>query len=174
MKSIILVAILIVSAYSQEANDEKSINPAGCGRRLSSLIARVPSEAPGKVVGGKEAIVGDWNWMVLLKYNGRFLCGSSLINSRWVLTATHCTTGRTASSLSVQLGVHDQHAPESWVISRNIEKLIQHPNYKPFVYHNDISLLKMTSPVTYSTYIGPVCLAAPEVDYSEKYAMATG
>lgn len=46
-----------------------------------------------KLSGGEAAKIGEFPWIVLLKYktSGRpFLCGGSLISDRFVLTAAHC------------------------------------------------------------------------------------
>jgi len=46
-----------------------------------------------RIVGGVETLVNQYPWMVLLMYNDHFYCGGSIINSRYVLTAAHCTYG---------------------------------------------------------------------------------
>lgn len=44
-----------------------------------------------RIIGGKEVTdVNQYPWMALLEKNGRFTCGGSLINSKYVLTAGHC------------------------------------------------------------------------------------
>lgn len=39
-----------------------------------------------RIVGGHETEVNQYPWMGLLQYGGRFYCGCSLINDRYVLT----------------------------------------------------------------------------------------
>lgn len=172
MKSILIVLIAVVaSVYCQGAGDESMINPSECGKRYT-LITN--NRLPDRVVGGQVSALGDWNWMVLMRFNGRFFCGSSLINSRWLLTAAHCTSGRAAETISVELGIHDQYEPESWVMTRHIERIVDHPQYASVSKRNDVSLLKMSQPVEYSLVVGPVCLASPEADYVGSMATATG
>ncbi|KAF8792380.1 Plasminogen like protein [Argiope bruennichi] len=50
------------------------------------------------MVGGEEAVPNSWPWQVSLQTatvepNGHF-CGGTLINTLWVLTATHCVVGK--------------------------------------------------------------------------------
>ena len=49
-----------------------------------------------KLSGGNSTDLFEFPWMVLLQYETRtgldFLCGGSLISSRYVLTAAHCVT----------------------------------------------------------------------------------
>lgn len=41
-----------------------------------------------RIVGGHETNVNQYPWMALLTYGGRFYCGATLINDRYVLTGT--------------------------------------------------------------------------------------
>lgn len=50
-----------------------------------------------RMVGGQTAIPNSWPWQVSLQVtysepNGHF-CGGTLINSQWIITATHCVHG---------------------------------------------------------------------------------
>lgn len=54
--------------------------PTECGRRGTVL----------RVVGGQDANLHEWPWMTLLVLPGGGLCGGTLINDRFVLTAAHC------------------------------------------------------------------------------------
>ena len=63
--------------------DAFNLNPPSCGK--SSFV---PSSF--RVIGGTQANPGDWRWQGQLLILGNFLCGGSLINSEWVVTAAHC------------------------------------------------------------------------------------
>ena len=83
MKGLVFLTIFVLGAYvnAQGANDVTSINPSNCGERPITYM-----NDPFKVVGGTEAVKGDWGWQVAMKYNNGFKCGGSVLNSGWIIS----------------------------------------------------------------------------------------
>uniref|UniRef100_A0A182PAJ8 Peptidase S1 domain-containing protein n=1 Tax=Anopheles epiroticus TaxID=199890 RepID=A0A182PAJ8_9DIPT len=53
--------------------------------------------------------------------------------------------------------------------------IVKHPNYKPRTVYNDIALLKLAHPVSFSSRVRPACLYnAPEVDRTKAVAIGFG
>jgi len=43
-----------------------------------------------QIVGGNDAVVGQWPWQAFIYMDNSALCGGSLIMPNWILTAAHC------------------------------------------------------------------------------------
>lgn len=44
----------------------------------------------GKIFGGTSAPSRKWPWQVSLHFSGIHICGGSILDAYWVLTAAHC------------------------------------------------------------------------------------
>uniref|UniRef100_A0A673LD51 Granzyme M n=1 Tax=Sinocyclocheilus rhinocerous TaxID=307959 RepID=A0A673LD51_9TELE len=127
----------------------------GCG-----VPAIKPQTIGSKIVNGQNAISGSWPWQVSLQLpSGFHFCGGSLINQNWVLTAAHCAV--VVGYHRVILGEHDR---GSSVEPIQVKLVITHPLYSSTTINNDIALLKLSSPVTLTPRISPVCLAPSTIN----------
>ncbi|XP_062393878.1 mucin-2-like isoform X2 [Sardina pilchardus] len=133
----------------------------GCLGQLD-VCGRPPLNS--RIAGGQDAPAGSWPWQASLHASfpgfSTFICGGSLINEQWVLSAAHCFNSVSASNLEVYLGRQNQEGSNPNEVKRTVSQIINHPSFNRFTFDNDIALLHLNAPVTFTDYIRPVCLAA--------------
>ncbi|VDM00589.1 unnamed protein product [Schistocephalus solidus] len=131
---------------------------SACGKappRLLSLDQR------RRIIGGQKVAAGQWPWLVSLWRGSKFMCGASLLNHQWVLTAAHCFRGTPAKDDSWVAVVGDFNLEwddgEEHVIP--IAEIDIHPKFEHRqAFDFDAALLRLAQPVNYSYAVQPVCL----------------
>ncbi|XP_020790237.2 transmembrane protease serine 2 [Boleophthalmus pectinirostris] len=144
---------------------------------LTCIGCGVSSAAPSsRIVGGTEAVNGAWPWQVSLQIRGQHVCGGSIISSMWILSAAHCFYSYNRASMwRVQYGDISLSQMNSYHTPKSVEKIVSHENYNPDTNDNDIALLKLSSPLTFSSRVKPVCLPNIGVNLSPvRQAWITG
>ncbi|PIO16305.1 Chymotrypsinogen 2 [Aquarana catesbeiana] len=135
-------------------------------------IPAISPVVPGisRIVNGVTAIPGSWPWQVSLQTSTGFhFCGGSLINRQWVVTAAHCAV---TTSHRVVLGAFDLTSKTEPTQIRAISKVLN-AQYNTQTYVNDLTLIKLATPVTLNTRVSPVCLAATNDVFIEGQICAT-
>ena len=113
------------------------------------------------IIGGKTATKGAWPWQVAFYSNNKFLCGGTLVNRRFVVSAAHCFKSKDTSIYYVVLGEHNRKLAEGTEQIVRLKKIIIHPGYIPKVA-NDIAVVELEKDAMLSTYITTACL--PQAD----------
>ncbi|XP_076010741.1 uncharacterized protein c1s.2 [Genypterus blacodes] len=119
----------------------------------------------GRIIGGNVAPNGTIPWQVLLAVNGRG--GGMVIADRWILTAAHVVKGISHGSdgINMYIGIYDAEALKDPVYADSIHV---HPGYNNpnfLNYNNDIALIKLQNPITFSSSVMPICLPAQDATY---------
>ncbi|KAM4535806.1 serine protease 27-like isoform 2-T2 [Fundulus diaphanus] len=112
-----------------------------------------------KIVGGQNAAAGAWPWQARLIIKDG-LCGGSLINKQWILTAAHCFNNNVPSDLTAYLGLQTVGGANPNGVTRTGSRIIIHPAYNTATNDNDMALVQLNSAVTFTNYVRPACLAA--------------
>ncbi|KAM4619777.1 transmembrane protease serine 2 [Polymixia lowei] len=147
--------------------DAVSLRCIDCGRSEAAPSTRI--------VGGTKAVNGAWPWQVSLQIYGQHVCGGSVISPYWILSAAHC--------------FQKFSEPRSWMVysgdvslstmssypGNSVSRIISHENYDTDTQDNDIALMRLETPLTFSRTVKPVCLPNVGVNLSpERQAWITG
>ncbi|KAG7211721.1 hypothetical protein KM043_010967 [Ampulex compressa] len=128
-----------------------------------------------RIVGGVETQVNQYPWMAMLLYKGRFYCGGSLINSRYVLTASHCVDRFDINYMVIRILEHDRNSTsETEVQEFKVERVMKHGSYSTFNYNNDIALIKLKGVVQFKDALRPVCLPERGPTFAGMIGIVTG
>uniref|UniRef100_A0A7N5K3B2 Coagulation factor VII n=1 Tax=Ailuropoda melanoleuca TaxID=9646 RepID=A0A7N5K3B2_AILME len=161
------------SCYCQEGyalqDDGVSCMPTveyPCGK-IPILEKRNGSDSQGRIVGGKVCPKGECPWQAILKVKGALLCGGTLLDASWVVSAAHCFEKLSNwKNLTVVLGEHDLSKDEGEEQERHVTRVIIPNKYIPRQTNHDIALLHLSRPVTFTDHVVPLCL--PEKAFSER------
>ncbi|KAJ2940768.1 hypothetical protein O0L34_g14879 [Tuta absoluta] len=115
--------------------------------------------------GGSEL---PWVTAVYLKKSQKYICGGTLVNSKYVITAAHCVSNRQGVPQDPQKyliaagklypayeDARDEHAQIS-----EVSEIIFPENRDITRYEKDIALLGLTQRLSLNTYVQPACFDA--------------
>jgi len=128
------------------------IPPKVCGQSYA---------AQSRIISGADAKPGAWPWMASLwLYGTSHICGGTIINPKWILTASHCVvgTGATKSSLMIKLGEHDHRKKDGAEQLYRVARIIPHGGYDARQLKNDIALIELERPALFNKRVVPICL----------------
>lgn len=115
----------------------------------------------GRIVGGEDVLIRDYPWQVSLQltpqYGGAHMCGGTIIDDEWILTAAHCLVvdqgGNdfylTPNHVRIRAGFTAMNDPEQGSYY-SVEALHLHPNYSTNDHSFDIALIRLASEIDLS------------------------
>ncbi|XP_031837453.2 trypsin-1 [Nomia melanderi] len=152
----ILVFVLVVAAAGHASSEYINLADVPCGHGAIGTRA-------ARLVGGQNAIPHEFPWMVSISRKGGHFCGGTILNSKFVLTAAHCLCTSTSvvpiGQLRVSLGEYNLRGAEVPPSrEERVANAILHPGHKCGKFVDDIALLELARPITWSESVKPACL----------------
>ncbi|XP_031328283.1 trypsin alpha-like [Photinus pyralis] len=125
----------------------------------------------GRIVGGKPVKIEEYPYQISLQSHGSHVCGGSIIGPNKILTAAHCTSGSSASSMTVR---HSSTYRGSQGVVIKVAHIAQNPAYNPFDISNDVSVLTLTESIKESDIGKPIKLVEFNAVEGGRKAVCTG
>jgi len=136
-------------------------------------------------LAGNNRIIGPGNthfrqnsfpWLVRIQSQRYILytstCGGTLMNSRTVLSAAHCTFYDVNQTqpippqlMKLYLGEHDSAKMEFGEKEVNVIRYVRHPEYNKKPWNNDFAIIYMDEVIRESSIIRYACLSRPNPRY---------
>jgi len=160
---------------SNSVLEDRAINTCGCA----------PVSSSNRIVGGKEVNPkGKLPYQVFFQgcagMRGCSICGGTIVNKRFVLTAAHCYNSM-FTTMQVIVGEHNvcdgnpQGSPNEGGKLIKVKKMTLHPDYNSRTIDNDIAVLELAEDLTFTKKVKPACLPSSETkDYSGSASTVSG
>src|SRR5690606_11701547 len=111
---------------------------------LATALIHAPqaqaSDFQMNIVGGQEAVRGEFPSIVSLQNGGGHFCGGALIRKDWVITAYHCVEYGAPSTIVI--GLHDRRNSAGTETFRPAQ-VIKHPKANTSKFTHDIALIRL-------------------------------
>ncbi|XP_018407060.1 PREDICTED: trypsin I-P38-like [Cyphomyrmex costatus] len=134
--------------------------------------AQIPLSAcnvSARLVGGEDAPIGGYPFIVSLQMNSRHFCAGSILNKEWVITAAHCAQAVSSLNLlCVKAGKYNIRLNEASEQTVQVIEVYVHENYQGGVGPYDIALLKLAAPLKLTKDVQAIELAPPESEPTGK------
>ncbi|XP_030057387.1 coagulation factor X [Microcaecilia unicolor] len=134
----------------------------------NETVASYPTDDLTRIIGGRDCKPGECPWQALLiNEHSEGFCGGTILTSDFVLTAAHCMNQ--SKSFKVIVGEVDTQKKEGTESVHTVDRVFMHNKFVTKTYDNDIALIKLKDPITFSPYATPACI--PDVDFANDVLM---
>ncbi|KAM5125898.1 serine protease 33-like [Mantella aurantiaca] len=131
---------------------------------LLTVVNIASCQVQERIVGGRPGNIGDYPWVVNLRFQSNPACGGSIISAQWVLSAAHCfPPEHDWNDYDAIAGTTNLNPTDSDTQIVLIDFVYRNPAYNEDAFSGDIALVKLKSPLTLGANVAPISLLAAGV-----------
>ncbi|XP_037732686.1 chymotrypsin-1 [Drosophila subpulchrella] len=150
MKFLVVISVLVILTQCSAKNIKIPLR-----HQLNHHLGYVKPET--RVVGGVDSPTGFAPYQVsIMNTFGEHVCGGSILNEEWILTAAHCMEWP-IQFLKIITGTLDFTHPGAEYL---VDKSKVHCSHDKPAYHNDIALIHTAKPIVFDALTQPIRLAS--------------
>lgn len=113
-----------------------------------------------RIVGGEDAPEDLAPFQCSMQMNRRHFCGCAILNSKFLLTASHCVVGQSARSLEILVGTNDLGKGGKYY---EVKRYVMHEEYNSPPFANDIAVIELKKSIKFDEKTSPIELNDEEV-----------
>lgn len=163
---LILASALALASAKPHLNVQKDSRNLPCG-----TPSGVPNGLSQYIVGGSISNTDAWPWQISLEYNGRHICGGTLIRNAAgnlvVVTAAHCVDGSLGNANNLRVKVGEMRLSQNVGQRMAVAEVRKHKSYNSATINNDIAILTFTTQPTEGSNVMPACMPSRDHGVNE-------
>lgn len=111
-----------------------------------------------RIIGGHPAALGQFPYTASLRYvaNGNHFCGGTIISSRWVLSAAHCTGMIEPEIWNIVVGMINRFQG----IVHDVKQIINHEKFNASTLSYDVSVIEVQTPFIFNENVRAIAVGS--------------